>query len=124
MDDGVAENVVGLFRESMTKWKTVLSAGGEELGKINIKRVIFQGDSLSPLLFVMGMAPLSILNNNFVALFRTFSTDFDPFGAILTKVTKFLDQIAKITKNHPKSLLKIAKIAKKDHKNTTVKSSL
>ena len=58
---GVAENVDGLIRGSMEKWNTVLTANREELGEVNIKRVIFQEDSLSPLLFVMIMIPLSIL---------------------------------------------------------------
>ena len=58
---GVAENVEGLMRESMGKWQTVLAADGKELGEVKIRRGIFQGDSLSPLLFVMVMTPLSIL---------------------------------------------------------------
>ena len=35
-----------------------------EIKDVNIKRVIFQGDSVSPLLFVLAMNPLSILLNN------------------------------------------------------------
>ena len=58
---GVAENVDGLMRGSMEKWKTVLTENGEVLGEVKLKRGIFQGDSLSPLLFVMIMIPLSIL---------------------------------------------------------------
>ena len=54
---GMAENVEGLLRESMTKWKTVLSAGGEYLGEIDIKRGIFKERRFA----VMVMAPLSIL---------------------------------------------------------------
>ena len=54
----VAGNVRGLLEESMGKWRTELTTGGEVLGTVDIKRGIFQGDSLSPLLFVMVMIPL------------------------------------------------------------------
>ena len=45
----------------MKEWKTVLTSMGTELGEVKIKRGIFQGDSLSPLLFVVAMISLSIL---------------------------------------------------------------
>ena len=35
--------------------------GGEELGEVRIRRGIFQGDTLSPLLFVVAMIPLTLL---------------------------------------------------------------
>ena len=57
----VAENIKGLLEGSMPDWKTVLTANGEELGEVPIKRGIFQGDSLSPLLFIVAMIPLTIL---------------------------------------------------------------
>ena len=57
----VAENLKGLLVESIKDWKTVLTTNGEMLGKIDISRGIFQGDSLSPLLFFIVMIPLSIL---------------------------------------------------------------
>jgi len=55
---GMAGNVIRLIRKSMKSWKTQL---GEKIGGIDIKRGIFQGDSLSPLLFVTAVIPLSIL---------------------------------------------------------------
>ena len=58
---GVAENVRGLLESSMKKWKTELTSCGESFGTIKIKRGIFQGDSLSPLLFVMTLIPLSLI---------------------------------------------------------------
>ena len=45
----------------MNQWQVELSAGGRTLGTINIRRGIFQGDCLSPLLFVLALIPLSIV---------------------------------------------------------------
>lgn len=56
---GVAGNIGGLLSSSMSGWRTQLMGGTEVLGTVDIKRGIFQGDSLSPLLFVMIMIPLS-----------------------------------------------------------------
>ncbi|XP_068684755.1 uncharacterized protein [Montipora foliosa] len=49
---GIAENVKKFLIDSMKTWKTELTSSGESLGVIHIRRGIFQGDSLSPLLFV------------------------------------------------------------------------
>ena len=43
----------------MTNWETELTSCAENLGKVKIRRGIFQGDSLSPLLFVICMIPLT-----------------------------------------------------------------
>ena len=59
----VAKSIEQLLAGSMPNWKTVLTAGGQELGEVDIRRGIFQGDSLSPLLFVVAMIPISILLN-------------------------------------------------------------
>ena len=53
----------GLLKGSMGKWRAELTAGGEVLCTVDIKRGIFQGDSLSTLLFVMVMIPLSMILN-------------------------------------------------------------
>ena len=54
---------VTFIEESMSQWKTnmtlVHKEGVLETGPIRIKRGIFQGDSLSPLLFTMSLNPLS-----------------------------------------------------------------
>ena len=39
----------------------MLCSGNYELGEVEIKPGIFQGDSLSPLLFVSAMIPLSLI---------------------------------------------------------------
>uniref|UniRef100_A0A803SMP7 Reverse transcriptase domain-containing protein n=1 Tax=Anolis carolinensis TaxID=28377 RepID=A0A803SMP7_ANOCA len=53
---------VGTFIENMMEhWKTELFVGNESYGLVNIRRGIFQGDSLSPLLFIIAMIPLSTI---------------------------------------------------------------
>ena len=44
---GVAENINCLLVNSIEKWKVMLCSGNSELGEVEIKRGIFQGDSLS-----------------------------------------------------------------------------
>ena len=56
---GTARNIIILIGNSTANWKTVLTAGGIKLRQVDIKRGIFQGDSHSPLLFVVIMLPLS-----------------------------------------------------------------
>ena len=48
---GVAENIKGLLVNSMEKWKVMLRSGNSVLGEVEIKRGIFQRDSLSTLVF-------------------------------------------------------------------------
>ena len=58
---GVAENINSLLVGSMEKWKVILCSGNSELGEVEIKRGIFQGDYLSPLVFVLALIPLSLI---------------------------------------------------------------
>ena len=58
---GVAEGVRNMLRSSMKRWKTTLESAGQSLATVEIQRGIFQGDSLSPLLFVVSLIPLSVL---------------------------------------------------------------
>ena len=43
----------------MKKWKLLLNSNGPNLCKVDANRGIFQGDSLSPLIFVTCMIPVS-----------------------------------------------------------------
>ena len=46
--------------ESMKSWRVELISGEENLGEVKIRRGIFQGDSLSPML-VLCLLPLTLL---------------------------------------------------------------
>ena len=50
-----------LLVNSMEKWKVMLCSGNSELDEVETKRGIFQGDSLSPLVFVLALIPLSLI---------------------------------------------------------------
>ena len=58
---GAATNMIALLEKSMAHWRTELIVGGQTLGIVNIRRGIFQGDSLSPLLFVVSLITLSMV---------------------------------------------------------------
>ena len=49
----VADDAINFITRSMRNWNVDLTSCGEFLGKVNIRRGIFQGYSLSPLLFVI-----------------------------------------------------------------------
>ena len=58
-DLGVNEEIRRLLEETMKSWRVELICAQEVLGEVKIMRGIFQGDSLSPLLFVSAMIPLT-----------------------------------------------------------------
>ena len=58
---GAASNVIGLLKSTMIDWKAELISGDISLGEVNINRGIFQGDSLSSLLFVISLIPLTLV---------------------------------------------------------------
>ena len=53
------ENIVQFIRKSMKNWNTNMTSCGEYLANVDIRKVILQGDSLSTLIFVICMTPLT-----------------------------------------------------------------
>ena len=47
--------------KNMQQWRLSLTTNGEDLGEVNVRRGIFQGDSVLPLLFALSMLPLSLI---------------------------------------------------------------
>ena len=64
---GVSPTIVRFLAHSMTMWKVNMflfhKSGEIRIEGVKILRGIFQGDSLSPLLFVLALNPLSLLLN-------------------------------------------------------------
>ena len=58
---GIADHVKNLLEKSMEQWKLSLTTNAEDLGEVDVKKGIFQGDSYSPLLFVWSMVPLLLI---------------------------------------------------------------
>ena len=48
----------------MKSWRVKLISGEENLGNVNIRQGIFQGDSMSPLVFVVCLVPLIYILRN------------------------------------------------------------
>ena len=57
---GIADNIKELLINSMDTWRTELTSCGENIGEVRIRRGIFQGDSLSPLLFVVALIQMTL----------------------------------------------------------------
>ena len=58
---GIAENIKSLSVNSLEKRKLMLCSGSSELGEVEIKRGIFQGRALSPLVCLLALIPLSLI---------------------------------------------------------------
>ena len=55
---GTEKNTIRLLKNTMSNLKTFLTSSGTMLAEVNIRRGIFQGDSLSPLPFIVAMIPM------------------------------------------------------------------
>ena len=56
---GINEKIRRLLAESMKSWRVELTSGKENLGVVNIRQGISQGDPLSPSPFVVCLVPLT-----------------------------------------------------------------
>ena len=57
----MSEQIKLFLSESIKAWRVDLTCNNQSLGRVDIKQGIFQGDSLSPLLFVFCLIPLTVI---------------------------------------------------------------
>ena len=57
----IANTVQNLLQYAMPLWKVKLTSNILNFGNVEIKREIFQGDSVSSLLFITGLIPLTLI---------------------------------------------------------------
>ena len=55
----ISHEVINFIEKTMKTWIVELRAGGKSLAETKIQRGIFQGDALSPLLFIIAIMPLN-----------------------------------------------------------------
>ena len=56
----LSPNVIALLKSNMVDLKTKSISRDNNLGEVNINRSIFQGDSSSPLIFIISIIPLTL----------------------------------------------------------------
>ena len=57
----ISHQVIKFIEQTMKTWRVELTTGGRSIAETNIQRGIFQGDALSPLLFIIAMMPLNYI---------------------------------------------------------------
>ena len=56
---GAEDNTIRFLKNTMPNWKTILTSSGTRSAEVNIRRGIFHGDSLSPLLLLVVMISMT-----------------------------------------------------------------
>ena len=55
----ISQETINFIEKIMKNWRVELTAKGKSLAETKIQRGIFQGDALSPLLFIIAMMPVN-----------------------------------------------------------------
>ena len=66
----ISHEVINLIEKTMQTWRVALTAGGRSLAETKIQRGIFQGDALSPLLFIIAMMQLDQISRKCIAGYK------------------------------------------------------
>ena len=66
----ISHEVINFIDKTMKTWIVELTAGGRSLAETKIQRGIFQGDALSPLLFIIVTTPLNHIHRKCTAGYK------------------------------------------------------
>ena len=107
---GVSEQIKLFLSESMKAWRVNLTCNNQSLVRVDIKQGIFQGDSLSPVLFVLCPIPLTLILHKSESAYK-FSSTKEKINHFL-----FMDDLKLYTKNEKglDSLVQIVRIFSED----------
>jgi len=87
------KNMISIISNSMANWKRL---GGTAFGQVDIRRRIFQGDSLSLLMFIVIMLPLTQVLGKMSTGCRL-AKDMKPINHLLFMDDLKLTELAKIS---------------------------
>lgn len=109
----VCPKITRVLCHLMQNWRTSIQLNQKTLSTINIKRGIFQGDSLSPLWFCLALNPLSLILNNNQMGYRPNKQNPERLSHLL-----YVDDIKLYaeTQQHMQSLIKTCTIFSEDIK--------
>ena len=106
----ISDEIINFIEKTMKTWRVELTTGGQSLIETKIKKTIFQGGTLSQLLFMIAMMPLNHILGKCTARYK--------FTILQEKINHiiYMDDIklyAKIEKEL-KTLIHTAKIYNQD----------
>lgn len=102
--------MITVINNRMVNWKTVLTAVGADLGQVDIRRGIFQGDFLSPLLFILIMPLTQVLRKMKAVNHLLFMDDLKLDGASQDQIDSLI-QVVRIFLQDIRMLFRLDKCA-------------
>ena len=121
----INEQIIKMIENQMHNWKTNIvlnhNRGRVQIENVKINRGIFQGDSLSPLLFCLAINPLSVLLNK-EELGYSLEKTRKRSGKLISHLL-FMDDL-KVYANNEANLKKLMEVVKRFSKDIGMKFGL
>ena len=66
----ISDEVINFIEKTMKTWRVELTAGEKRLAEAKIQRRLFQGNALSPFLFIISMMSLNYIHRKCTARYK------------------------------------------------------